>query len=134
MKALAAGSAIDSVERIRENTDRVNWEEGIGEVIVSLEWNGQQYAWQMDVEYDWIDGEVLGIYNSLLKQEGAAERFYAMSDDGQGAIVFFCTEEWADEFEQAVGLQLDFYVTGRKTDSPAIVMAERSKAISDGTK
>lgn len=126
MKALSSGSAIDSVRNIRENTGGVNWEEGSGEIVVSLEWNKQEYSWRMNVESDWIDGAVLGIYNSLLEMDGAAERFYAMSDDGQGAIVFFCTEEWAKEFEGATGLELDFYVAGRKAEPPAIVMAAQS--------
>lgn len=41
MKALAAGSLIDSVKNIRENTDTVNWEEGSGEVTVSFEGKGR---------------------------------------------------------------------------------------------
>lgn len=123
MKALAPQSPIDSVKNIRENTDSVDWEEGSGEVTVSLEWKGQEYSWQMDVEYDWIDGEVLGIFNSLLESENAAERFYVTGDDGQGALVFYCTADWAEQFEKATGLKLDFYVAGQKAGSKAIVMA-----------
>lgn len=114
MKALAQGSSIDSVKNIREDTDSVNWEEGSGEITVRLEWRGQEYFWQMDVEYDWIDGEVLGIFNSLLEQDGTAERFYATGDGGQGALVFYCAQDWAEKFENATGLELNCYVAGRK--------------------
>lgn len=125
MKALATESSIDDVKNIRENTDDVNWEEGSGEVTVSLEWKGDTYSWQMEVEYDWIDGEVLGIFNSLLERDGAAERFYVTGDDGQGALVFYCTADWASEFERATGLELEYYVAGQKKSGPAIVMTAR---------
>lgn len=114
MKVLAQGSSIDSVKNIREDTDSVNWEEGSGEITVRLEWRGQEYSWKMDVENDWIDGEVLGIFNSLLEQDGTAERFYATGDGGQGALVFYCTQDWAEKFEKATGLELNCYVAGRK--------------------
>ena len=31
-------------------------------------------------------------------------------DNGQGAIVFFCTEEWAENFREATGLELVKYI------------------------
>lgn len=119
MCALAKGGVLASVENIREDTEHVNWEEGNGTVAVILEWKGREYSWTMDVENDWIDGEVLGILNCLLEKEGAAERFYATGDDGQGALVFFGTAEWAEKFEKATGLALDFYVV-QKTAELAI--------------
>ena len=64
----------------------------------------------MDVENDWIDPDVLGIYNGLLKKEGASERFYVTGDDGQGALVFYGTKEWAAAFENATGLELEVYM------------------------
>lgn len=122
MKALAAGSLLDGVKNIRENVDNVDWEAGSGEVTVSLEWQGREHSWQMDVQYDWIDGRVLGIFNSLLAQEKAGERFYAAGDGGQGALVFFCSEAWAEKFEKATGLALDFCTAEEKTRRKAIVM------------
>lgn len=113
MRALAEGSPLDSVENIREDTAHVNWEEGDGTVTVLLEWKGQEYSWPMDVEDDWIDGEVLGVFNCLLEQEKTAERFYATGDDGQGALVFFGTAEWAENFEKTTGMPLNFYVAGK---------------------
>lgn len=107
MAALAEGSSIDKVSDISENTDDVNWERGKGKITVSLTWDGQTYEWDMDVYYDWIDDKVLGIYNTLLEKDDSQKLFYSTWDNGQGAIVFFCTPEWAEEFMQKTGLELE---------------------------
>lgn len=107
MLALAQGSPLDSVSDIRENTENVDWEKGSGTVTVSLNWEGQDYHYDMEVYYDWIDGEVLSLFNELLEGQDWQKRFYAMGDNGQGAIVFFCTEEWAEEFTLKTGLELE---------------------------
>ena len=109
MKALAVGSCIDNVDNIQEDISGVDWESGLGTVTVSFEWKGYEYSCQMDMEYDWIDGKILGVFNSLLEQDNAKERFYVTGDDGQGALVFFGTTDWAANFEKATGLDLDFY-------------------------
>ena len=110
MQKLSAGSILDDVENIREDTENINWEMGTGTITVSLEWNGQEHSWKMDVQSDWIDAEVLGIYNGLLEKEGVSERFYMTGDDGQGAFVFYCTGEWASAFEKATGLDMELYM------------------------
>ncbi|MDE5951722.1 MAG: hypothetical protein K2H12_09105, partial [Acetatifactor sp.] len=110
MQKLSAGSILDDVGNIREDTGNMNWERGSGTITVSLEWNGQEHSWKMDVENDWIDAEVLGIYNGLLEKEGISERFYMTGDDGQGVFVFYCTGEWASEFEDATGLDMETYM------------------------
>ena len=107
MLALAQGSALDGVSDIRENTADVDWERGRGTAGVSLTWKEQTYSYDMEVYNDWIDGRVLGIFNLLLEQEGSKEYFYAAGDNGQGAIVFFCTPEWAEQFTQKTGLALE---------------------------
>lgn len=110
MLALAKGSCLDTVTDISEDTAKVNWEKGKGTVTVSLECEGETYHWDMDVKYDWIDGEVLGVLNTLLIQGDSEENFYMTGDNGQGAIVFFCTEEWAENFREATGLELVKYI------------------------
>lgn len=109
MQKLSEGSVLDGVENIREDTENMDWEKGKGTITVSLEWNGQEHSWKMDVKNDWIDAEILGIYNGLLEKEGIPERFYMMGDNGQGAFVFYCTGEWASAFEDATGLDLETY-------------------------
>lgn len=109
MLALAPGSAISGVTNISEDTTDVDWDKGSGSIEVSLEWNGQEYSWKMDMYYDWIDESVLGILNSLLEQTDEEERFYVTGDNGQGAIVFYCSKEWAEEFEKATGLEMSTY-------------------------
>lgn len=107
MLALAQESPLDSVNNIREDTEDVDWEKGCGRITVSLNWEGQDYEYKMKVFYDWIDDEALTIFNELLEGQDTPKRFYAMGDNGQGAIVFFCTEEWAEEFTQKTGFVLE---------------------------
>lgn len=107
MLALAKDSPLDSVSDIEENTADVDWEKGRGTIVVSLNWEGRTYQFDMEVYYDWIDGNVLSIYNELLEGKDFQKRFYATGDNGQGAIVFFCTEEWAEEFSEKTGLILE---------------------------
>ena len=115
MLALSQGSCLDGVTDIGEDTEKVDWERGTGTVTVSLTLNGAQYQWDMEAYYDWIDGDVLGVFNALLEQEDSQKFFYATGDNGQGAIVFFCTEEWARGFEMATGLEMEAPLTEWKT-------------------
>lgn len=109
MLALSRGSCLDTVTDISEDISEVNWEEGNGTVVVGLEWGGQRHHWEMQMQYDWIDSDVLGMLNALLTQEGSEKFFYAAGDNGQGAVVFFCTAEWAEDFGEATGLDLVSY-------------------------
>lgn len=111
MLALAEGSSLDSVSDIREDTAKVNWEDGTGTITVSLAWNGAVYSCDMDMEYDWIDRQALGILNELLVPKRPEKLFYTAWDNGQGAIVFFCTKRWAEEFTDKTGLELQSYAT-----------------------
>ncbi len=115
MLALSEGSCLDSVRDIREDTEKVDWERGAGTVTVSLNWNDTQYRWDVKAYYDWIDGDVLGMFNTLLREADSREFFYVTGDDGQGAIVFFCSEEWAQAFTEATGLTLDCTFTPAET-------------------
>lgn len=111
MLALAEDSCLDTVTNINEDDSKVNWERGKGTLTVSLEWDGQTYHWDMNVYYDWIDSDVLGMLNALLIEGKSQKFFYVTGDNGQGAIVFFCTAEWAEDFREATGLELVNYRT-----------------------
>ncbi len=111
MLALAPGSPLDGIEDIREDTDKVDWEKGTGSVIVAFQLDGQAYSWKMDMQYDWIDGDILGVLNSILEKTDAQERFFVTGDNGQGALVFYRTPEWARQFGKATGLSMDKPVT-----------------------
>lgn len=111
MRALAKGSCLDDVTDLREDMTEADWENGKGVITVSLTRKGQTYSYVMDMYYDWIDTKVLGIFNPLLEQEGSQKYFYATGDDGQGAIVFFCTEDWAKEFAEKTGLVPEKVIT-----------------------
>ena len=104
MLALAGDSPLEDVTEISEDTEKMDWEAGSGSITVKLLWKGRSCSWDMDVEYDWIDPDILGVFNGLLEQTDAAERFYVIGDNGQGALVFYRTAEWAQAFEKATGL------------------------------
>lgn len=107
MLALAEGGPLETVTEITEDTGNMDWEAGSGSITVALLWNGKPCSWDMDVEYDWIDADILGVFNGLLGQTDAGERFYVTGDNGQGALVFYRTPEWAKAFEKATGLVLE---------------------------
>lgn len=111
MLALAEGSSLDSVRDIRENTTTVEWERGRGTITISMFWNGQTYWWDMDMYYDWIDEDILGVLNELLIESKSDKLFWTAEDNGQGALVFFCTSEWAEAFMDETGLELAHYTT-----------------------
>lgn len=107
MLTLAEGSCLDGVTDIEEDTEKFDWERGRGTITVCVTFDGEQYQWDMKGYDDWIDSDVLGVFNTLLKQEDSQKFFYSTWDNGQGAIVFFCTEEWARGFEMATGLEME---------------------------
>lgn len=111
MLALAPGSPLDGIEDIREDTEKVDWEKGTGSVDVAFWLDGRTYSWEMDMQYDWIDGDILGVLNSILEKTDVQERFFVTGDDGQGALVFYRTPEWAKRFEKATGLPMVTPVT-----------------------
>ena len=42
---------------------------------------------------------VIGSFNGFLEKLGVEKRFYCI-DSVMGDIIFFCTREWAEEFER----------------------------------
>lgn len=122
MQHLAEGSVLDQAANLRTDLSGVDWDAQTGTVQVMLDFGGREYSWNMEVMYDWIDWNVLGIFNSLLTETEEEKRFYATGDDGQGALVFFADAEWAEEFEKATGLELDFCVTEQKKGKEAVIM------------
>lgn len=121
MQVLAQGSVLDSVTQIGEDTEKVDWENGSGTLELSFQWKGIPYSWTFKVENDWIDPDVLGIFNKLLETEQVAERFYVTGDYGQGALVFYRTPEWAEQFEKATGLVLEAPVVKSGTAGSVIL-------------
>lgn len=85
---------------------QVDWEKGRGKITLSLTWEGTEYSWKMRVLYDWLDADVLGVLNELLKKCDVQERFYIADDGGQGVFVFYCTKDWAEIFTEATGIKL----------------------------
>lgn len=107
MAVLAKGSPLNAVENIRINMDQVDWDAGTGTLEILLDWNQETLTYPMDVQYDWIDPAVLGIYNELLEKTDAKERFYGIGDGGQGVLLFYCDKSWAKSFEKLTGITME---------------------------
>lgn len=86
--ALAGDSPLEDVTEISEDTENMDWEAGSGSITVKLLWKGRSCSWDMDVEYDWIDPDILGVFNGLLEQTDAAERFMSSGITGRERLYF----------------------------------------------
>lgn len=71
--------------------------------IISFCYNGNSYEFRSNEESGWFDSKMLDYMNEILEKEGNSKRLYFMGDGYQACIVFYCTQEWAENF-------------GRKTD------------------
>lgn len=95
------------LSHMSEDTGKVDWDKGTGTIEVTFTLNGRAYSYTADVDNDWIDPELIGYLNNILKENGIEKRVYSMGDNGQGAILFYKTEKWADEFKQKTGIKLE---------------------------
>lgn len=92
---------------MKEDMSQADWENGTGTVAVLFSMDGQSYRFQAKMENDWMDGDFIGFFNRALEECGKEKRLYCMGDNGQGAIVFYNTGEWAGEFEAKTGIKLE---------------------------
>lgn len=68
---------------------------------------------------------IVAIIGYLGAMIGLAVRDGSRSAAKQQQAAGVTAQDWADEFERATGLELEYYVTGQKTDNPAIIMKAR---------
>lgn len=73
---------------------------------VSFLCGGTPYTFDVRVQYDWFNPEMIGHMNEVLEREGSEKRLWATGDGYQTCILFFQTEEWAKEFEKTMGYAL----------------------------
>lgn len=85
---------------VTEDFSRVNYEEPGGTVKVCFKLNGEDCHYEAAFMGDWLDLTIREEINRCLAKQGVEKRFYA-TDGADGEIIFFCTKEWAEEFEAA---------------------------------
>lgn len=101
-----AGDAF-TIANMKEDISDVQWEEGTGSIHISFQIDETDYQFQADVEDDWIDPEFLTFLKKSLEQERNGLHLYACSDNGQGCLLFYRTEEWAEDFRTKTGIPLE---------------------------
>lgn len=105
LQGLAAISGGDLViTDIEENHDNVNPETGKGNVSLSFTLNGTRHQFSIPLEYDWYNARSLDEINAVLST--GEKRVYALSDDGQGILLFYRSRQWASQFKKTTGIPL----------------------------
>ena len=96
---------------IREDISKVNWEQGSGIQTVSFQWNVKQYTLRGKVNYDWFDIGVADDLAKLIQKAETGKQLYFAYDGGQGYLVFYADQEWADAFQKTTGIVLKKYIS-----------------------
>lgn len=93
-------------KNIREDTGKVNWEEGTGTRTLTFEWKGEQFTLEANVQDDWFDLRVADELNGIIKERCNGKQLFFTSDGYQECIVFYRDKEWAVNFQRETGLEL----------------------------
>ncbi len=103
-------SALDAdelhFENIREDTSKVNWDEGTGTRTVSFEWKGKAFCLEAEMEHDWFDLDVANGLNKIIIENQSNKRLFFASDGYQECIVFYRSTDWAEAFQEETGVVL----------------------------
>ena len=107
LKGLAAMSGGEvTFTDMKEDIYHVDWDKGTGTIDVTFKCNGKPYEFEAKVENDWIDADFIGYLNEVLDLEGYTKNLYACYDGGQGNVLFYRDEAWAEEFVELTGIEL----------------------------
>lgn len=105
VQAISGGEIVFT--EMEENTDDVDWEKGTGTIQVSFLLNGRPCEYIARMEYDWIDPGFLTYLMKELAGMKTGKKLYACSDHGQGCILFYREEAWAEEFVKRTGMLME---------------------------
>ena len=95
-----------SLTYIEERQDEVDFYSSSGTQTISFRYNDTPYYFRARYMGDWMDCTIIDYVNYVLETEGNPKRLWCIGDGGQGYIVFYNTEEWADQFRETTGLEL----------------------------
>ena len=91
-------------DRMKQAEETGIWPaEGITTVSFCL--NGHTYQRELGFYGDWIDGNAIDWMNEVLEQENYDGRIHCYDDGGQGYILLYGTQEFAQRLEEIIGKQ-----------------------------
>ncbi len=91
---------------IEEDASRVDFESGTGIQTIRFQCNEKVCRYDANVEYDWFDTGMLTYMNQVIKECNTGKCLYVTSDGWQNCILFYQTEEWAQHFQELLGITL----------------------------
>ena len=92
-----------SFSNIQEDYTHVDIESGMGFVILSFDYLGQQYSFNARFEDDWFDTEMLHHIGLILNSDSdPRDLWYAV--DGQGVLLYYGTENQAEALKKKTGI------------------------------
>lgn len=92
---------------VKEDMSNVDQETGTGKRRVTFEWKGSAYTLEAEENQDWFDFQVAEKLNEIIAAQGGSKKLYFASDGYQECIVLYGDKNWAKEFEQRTGLELE---------------------------
>lgn len=92
---------------IEEEISEEVLEAGTGTRTVRFCCNGKACEYEAREHYDWFDAGMLSYINQVIEEQNTGRSLYVTSDGGQECIVFYQTREWAEQFRQLLGLELE---------------------------
>lgn len=92
---------------MEEDISDVNWDKGTGNILITFTCNGTPYEYNAPVEHDWIDSDFPVFLSNVLIKENCQNHLYICSDNGQGSILFYRDEDWAEQFTEKTGILLE---------------------------
>lgn len=93
-------------ENIREDTSKVDWENGTCKRTVTFEWQGEEFTLEAEMQSDWFDLRAANQLNKIIRRHTNGKQLFFTGDGYQECIVFYRDKEWADAFEAETGLEL----------------------------
>lgn len=92
---------------IEEEISEEDLKAGTGTQTVRFCCNGKAYEYAAESYYDWFDVRIFSFMNQVMAQQGTGRYLYVTSAGSQECILFYRTEEWAEQFRQEFGMELD---------------------------
>lgn len=104
--SLIAGDGL-KITDIEEEVSEETLEAGTGIQTVRFRCNGTAYEYKARFHHDWFDVGMLAFMNRVIGEQNTGSHLYVTSDGYQDCIVLYRTKEWAEQFGQLFGMELD---------------------------
>lgn len=95
-----------SFDNIVEDLSGVDWENGEGMRTITFDLNGKNHVYTAKAQQDWFDMDMLNALCDAVGTSESGKQLHFVLDGGQGCILFYQTQEWAQQFTKATGCPL----------------------------